>query len=1457
MSSAPKRSPLRIFLISGAVIVALCLAMALWHIRPVRHRFYTDADTIHRSVDVATTRDILWQPPTHLPDGVNSAGDDYEPCLSADGLTLFFVRGKAGENADLYTCTRTPDGWTEPQPLAAVNTESEDLGPEPSADGSALYFYSDRAGGFGGYDLWVSYRGAEGWQPALNLGPAVNSGFNDYGPALSPDGGSLYFASNRPHPNDVEQPDESAWPATVREDLFRRDYDLYVSRISEGGPTGAVPLSELNSPDNEGTPAVSPVGDFVYFSSDRPGGEGGFDLYRSRRLRGRHEPPTNLGPTVNTSAHELDPALGLGGYGLHFSSNRPVGFSGTEERHSAPKDYDLYYTTSREVFVDVDVQRASIDWGTLWMRIGPNLLWALLALLALLLLLALISSARSRKLSLLARCLLASTFAHLLLLLLFNFWEVTASLADAFRRGRGATRIALISPARGDDIVHQIRGGLSEIETPEFEPVRFDRQDTPLDIEPADATAIVAVERSQMRIEVEPDIVLTPRDADGTAPSTPEPDDQRLADATPVQLDPVTPADAIPVSRTEGDSPNLPEHTDTPTPDRPELFVAAIQGVHHDPKVILEPPSSTAANEEPTDSLAAWAPPRDAAPPEHRSESVSTVAVDAVSVASASSLAIKLPSDTAPRTNESVEVSPRVAVVQTQPPRRSLASPLVSRIVDGADQRINPEPTARDHSDKSFANAPETEPVETAFAFTSTTSADTPNTIATKLPTLSEMSLPAMEESTLDVARVESPPQPTERTIEPLRAGPIDHAAMESRSVPVEEFSPEETKYVEDARTLAVRLEPLDIRGKTPSDRSPDLPSSLASILARTPLHVAETSSLGLRLPTEVQPPSEQYEHRAPEQHAAIVKRMGGSSDTERAVAAALKWLAAHQSPDGRWDGEHFDDGCGRCGGETDIQADMALTGLSLLSFLGAGHTHIDDGPYRDVVRRGLDWLVTQQADDGDLRGEETMYSHGIATIAISEALGMTGDSRLTTPVRRAVRFIDRARNRRAGGWRYDPGQEGDTSVLGWQVMALKSARLAGIDVPDELFRVAAAWLDRVSDGSQSGLYAYRPGRRYTPTMTAEGMFVRQLLGHGRGEARMRGSAEYVTQHLPDWDDHLNTYFWYYATLAMFHTGGEQWTRWNDALTKQLVEHQAGDDDATADGSGFGPAGSWEPIGEWAPIGSRIYQTALCTLMLEVYYRYLPLYTFEESDAPAITFDEPGTIRGRVIDVATGDGLPGADIRLELVGRRPIVAESDHEGLYVLRLIEPDEVPDFFVLTATLDGYVPESINVSAELFRRATMVPDFNLSPERRDIVVVEDVPEVHHLGNDAFTGSINSRFQKDSEGTSFSSHFELTADQVRPRIDSAEVSMMAKGVQCPHEIRINGHTIDAALGMSPRDGRFGEFSAGFDPDFLRAGDNSIEITTVDCAGDIDDYEFVNLQIHLGIPAPGRSDSR
>src|SRR5690606_22133273 len=163
------------------------------------------------------------------------------------------------------------------------NTPADELGPEPTADGSRLYFYSNRDGGLGGYDLWVAARRGEDWEEPANLGPAVNTEFNEYSPAIPPDGLSVYFASNRPRQGEKPEDAPALWPATIRESLGGHDYDLYLATLDDQGVPDAVrALAALNTPANEGTPAVSPAGDFLYFSSDRAGGLGGLDLWRSR-----------------------------------------------------------------------------------------------------------------------------------------------------------------------------------------------------------------------------------------------------------------------------------------------------------------------------------------------------------------------------------------------------------------------------------------------------------------------------------------------------------------------------------------------------------------------------------------------------------------------------------------------------------------------------------------------------------------------------------------------------------------------------------------------------------------------------------------------------------------------------------------------------------------------------------------------------------------------------------------------------------------------------------------------------------------------------------------------------------------------------------------------------------------------------------------------------------------------
>ncbi len=337
---------------------------------------------------------------------------------------------------------------------------------------------------------------------------------------------------------------------------------------------------------------------------------------------------------------------------------------------------------------------------------------------------------------------------------------------------------------------------------------------------------------------------------------------------------------------------------------------------------------------------------------------------------------------------------------------------------------------------------------------------------------------------------------------------------------------------------------------------------------------------------------------RSVKSRGSLIKSQGGTAASEVAVNGSLKWLARHQRPDGSWSFQHGPDDPGA------LDNPHGATGLALLAFLGGGHTH-KAGDYQKQVRGGLNYLIshmTVTGAGGDLRmaGDgQGMYTQGICTIALCEAYALSKDNALKLPTQRAVNFIVNAQDPKGGGWRYQPGQAGDTSVVGWQIMALKSAKIAKLQVPSKSITKATFFLNSVQteDGAK---YGYdQPGAGQGTT--AVGLLCRMYLGWTPKNAGLTTGVEFLGGVGPQPG---NMYFNYYATQVLHHWGGEPWTKWNNVMREYLVQSQEKSGDA---------AGSWKPVGgnHDEVAGGRLYRTCLSVMTLEVYYRHLPLYQRE------------------------------------------------------------------------------------------------------------------------------------------------------------------------------------------------------------------------------------------------------
>ncbi|MGN1274912.1 MAG: hypothetical protein ACI4UF_09990 [Thermoguttaceae bacterium] len=342
-----------------------------------------------------------------------------------------------------------------------------------------------------------------------------------------------------------------------------------------------------------------------------------------------------------------------------------------------------------------------------------------------------------------------------------------------------------------------------------------------------------------------------------------------------------------------------------------------------------------------------------------------------------------------------------------------------------------------------------------------------------------------------------------------------------------------------------------------------------------------------------------------------MLEEAGGNGQSEDAVAMGLAWIARHQQFDsqkkyfGSWSFDLSRYGTPNSGEAT---SRVAATSLALLALLGHGNTR-EVGEYKKAVQDGIYFLSTQAharesmpgydfRDSPDSRG---MYGHILATLALCEAYAMeeTKDPTLGALALGGLKWILYAQDQEGGGWRYQPHEAGDVSVTTWVVMLLKSAHMNGFEIPSQTLIKMDLFLDSISK-DEKAKYSYQPGRPPIPSTTAMGLCARVFSGAKHDADFLKRGTRYIAEDCGCSESDL--YYNYYGSLLLRHYGGPLWRTWNQEMRDYLIrtQEQNGPD-----------RGSWyfdEPEKTNNQIGGRLYTTAMAVMILEVYYRYLPIY---------------------------------------------------------------------------------------------------------------------------------------------------------------------------------------------------------------------------------------------------------
>lgn len=1118
-------------------------------------------------------RYAAWQPRGALP-GPAESGAERAPTVSPDGRFVVFQVGERGRGADLFVAPleRGPEGLCRgpSAPLPGPFGPADELA--PAFVGPWLYFASDRPGGAGGFDLYrvrfdsgvageIVHLPAPWNSPADELDP---SGFGAEG---------LLFASTRHDPRG-------------------RDHDLYLGLFpvgGEGDPAAAAlqRLEDLASPYDEREPRLAAGGQALWFASDRPGGAGGFDLYRALEQGGRFVEPAPVAALCGPGSERAPWPLGRG-FELLFDQASAVG----EPR--------LMWAESDELFAQPGAPPA---WREL-LALGLLLLLALLAFLA----------KRWRAMDVVYRCYVVSLLVHLLLL-----WGA-GGLRSADGRSGGSRRervsVRLVAPglaaleARGGELglaraaASAARGSAPRRAIEAADPPGGARSlpaAAPLDPLPPPESSSVALapqqasprsKSSPAELELRPE-ALEPRRASAAGPAPAPAAGVPVAQAAGQRARPSSPS-SVPARRALIGAPD----SESPSgPARPELAPAPLGPPAEGPAAAaaerLEPQLARgSASRAQALELSAPDPAQGPDPAGASAERSARAETGSSWTALAGAATSQRRDADRPRAP-----GPRLAAGARAEPALEPAAPapLAPLGADGA------APLAPVALPAAIAGAP----AEPRFAGRGglERALESPLAAAGPAPgSESELGIGSAAEA----AAASGPPAAQASLLGSASPAAVGPRRFERRA-PLAKPS----------------------RGFLPSSAEPELPAAQAPLLAAAPVREVPGPARDGSGDWSGTP----FQARSGAARAAALSAFGGDQQTEDAVARGLAYLARIQDPGGFWgDGERFDPKYGYvCVGNT---------GLALLAFLGAGHTPAGGGPYADHVARAIDFLLAVQGQRSGHFGDTGPYSHAIATYALAEAYALERDARLRAPIEAAVAHLLAAQDRRSdprrlGGWGYfypslEPGERGDdgwprTSVSAWCVMALESARLGGIEVPAAALAAARGFFERAFDPRLGAFrYSHDPQRLGSawptlPASTPAALFVLGLFGADLEARELAPARDFIQRRAPlrharASDDAFvrrgegNLYFIYYATLASFRIGGGAWERWNAALKDTLLPAQR-------------PDGSWEPICTYAldyAGDSRersVYTTALAVLSLEVYYRYFtPLLRVEPGD---------------------------------------------------------------------------------------------------------------------------------------------------------------------------------------------------------------------------------------------------